>query len=252
MGLGKEREKVFDALAWRLHRMGVRPDHISFLQVPVYAGMIYSAYESWRDPAVNWGLLWTFGWLQVFAFLIDGADGILARRTGQVTREGHLLDALFDIAGIGITIWAVYIHYPQLGSWLLALLLVNFFVYIQNEIQGTKSITYTRGPVTIAFVFASMYPQLLFIGIVLPLVLGVILIFTRVAWRKRFWSYWQFFTAGRREEYKAIPREQRFEAASKDPAFAMKPRAPRVRRQEDGAAAEKTEPTEPTPLSREP
>jgi phosphatidylglycerophosphate synthase len=206
MGVGQEREKVFDNMAWWLHRHKIRPDHISFLQVPVYAAMIYTGFRAVND---NIAMIWIFGWLQVLAFLIDGADGILARRTGTVSRRGHLLDEIFDIAGIGITIWIVSMHHGDKSQWLFALLMINFFVYIQNEIQGTKSITYTRGPLTIGFVFEYYYPGVLSIGIALPLIVGVLLLFSRVAWRKRIWAYYQYFTAGLRKEYKRTPREQR-------------------------------------------
>lgn len=206
MSMGQEREKIFDNLAWWVHRHGIRPDHISLLQVPVYAAMVYTGYY-----ATTSAMIWTFGWLQVLTVVIDGADGILARRTGTVTRKGHLLDALFDISGIGLTLWVVSIHHAEYSSWLLLLLLVNFLVYIQNEIQGTKSVTYTRGPVTLGFVFAQYNLRFLPVGILLPLCFGTLLLFTRVAWRKRFWTYYEFFTAGRRREYKATPRELRHE-----------------------------------------
>lgn len=206
MGVGQEREKVFDNFAWFLHRHGIRPDHVSFLQVPVYAAMLWTGFRATND---NITMIWIFGWLQVLAFLIDGADGILARRTGTVSRRGHLLDEIFDIAGIGITIWIVSIHHGAKSQWLFALLMINFFVYIQNEIQGTKSITYTRGPLTIGFVFEYYYPGVLMIGIALPLIVGVLLLFSRVAWRKRMWTYYQYLTAGRRREYKATPKAQR-------------------------------------------
>ena len=206
MGVGQEREKVFDNLAWFLHRHGVRPNHISFLQIPVYAAMLWTGFRAVND---NITMIWIFGWLQVLAFLIDGADGILARRTGTVSRRGHLLDEIFDIAGIGITIWIVSIHHGDKAQWLFALLMINFFVYIQNEIQGTKSITYTRGPLTIGFVFEYYFEGLLNIGIALPLIFGVLLLFSRVAWRKRVWTYYQYLTAGRRREYKATPKAER-------------------------------------------
>lgn len=216
MAIGTEREKIFDSLAWWLHRHGFRPDHVTFLQIPVYVAMFYAGY---RAGETRW--LWAFFWLQGATLIIDGADGILARRTGTVTRHGHLLDAIFDIVGIGITLWTIQQHYPQYGSWLLGLLLINFLVYIQNEIQGTKSITYTRGPAVVAFVLQHYNPEARFMlaGILLPLAFGTVLLFTRVAWRKRFWTYYQFLTAGRRQEYKATPRDQRIQLAE-DPRLA--------------------------------
>lgn len=240
MGVGQEREKVFDNLAWWLHRHRVRPDHITFLQIPVYAAMMWTGFRATND---NITLIWIFGWLQVLAFLIDGADGILARRTGTVSRRGHLLDEIFDIAGIGITIWIISIHHGGKAQWLLALLVVNFLVYIQNEIQGTKSITYTRGPLTLGFVFEYYFPGLLAVGIALPLVFGVLLLFSRVAWRTRIWTYYQYLTAGRRREYKSTPPEERHRLAQHPPPARPPRPAP-------SAAAGPTEPGKRDPQGR--
>lgn len=213
-------EKRFDALAWRLHRVGLRPDHLTFLQTPVYAGLVYSAYRAKLEPA----FLLLFAGLQLVVVLLDGMDGILARRTGTVSRRGHLLDSLFDIVGIGVTLWAVNYLYPSLGQWAFLLLFVNFLVYVQNEIQGTKAITYTRGPVTIGLLLERFYPGVLLVGLLLPLALGLILMVTRVEWRKRLWNWYQFLTAGRRREYKAVPRRERA-ALGTVPAAAPPPEA---------------------------
>lgn len=223
MGVGRDREKLFDNLAWWLHRRGVRPNHVSVLQIPVYAAMLYVGYGA-DVPVMRWNFLA----LQVLAFVIDGADGILARRTGTVSRRGHLVDEFFDIAGIGITIWVVIIHHQELSQWLYGLLFVNFLVYIQNEIQGTKNITYTRGPLTLGFALELYAPGLLIAGLALPLVIGVVLLFTRVAWRKRLWTYYQYLTAGRRREYKAVPKAQRLQLLSDNPQLSARtwPRPP--------------------------
>lgn len=230
MGVGREREKLFDNLAWWLHRRGVRPNHVSTLQIPVYAAMLYVGYGA--DTAA---MRLNFLALQVLGFVIDGADGILARRTGTVSRRGHLVDEFFDIAGIGITIWVVALHHAEWSQWLYGLLIVNFLVYVQNEIQGTKNITYTRGPLTIGFALEPYAPGLLIAGIALPLLIGVVLLFTRVAWRKRLWTYYQYLTAGRRREYKAVPREQRIELHLGKPQPALPPWP----RPEEGNGSEK-------------
>lgn len=211
-------EKRFDNLAWWFYKRGVRPDHLSLLQAPVYAGMAGVVFAAERDPRL---LLW-FVALQAFVVLLDGADGILARRTGTTTRRGHLLDSLFDIVGIGLTLWAIGHLYPTLQSWAFALLFLNFLVYIQNEIQGTKAVTYTRGPATIGLYLQQFYPgerllgepALPFVGILLPLAYGGALMLTRLEFRKRLWNYYQFLTAGQRGAYKATPREARAGLAS--------------------------------------
>lgn len=196
---------MFDALAWGFYRAGIRPIHLTFLQAPVYAAMVWVGWTAKWDPAY----LLYFALLQILVVLLDGADGILARRTGTVTRQGHLLDSVFDVLGIGVTLWVVFHIYPELSQWVILLLLVNFLVYLQNEIQGTKSITYTRGPVTVGLYFDRWLPGLLLVGILLPLAVGLALMVTRVDWRRRLWNYYQFLTAGRRQEYKAVPRDAR-------------------------------------------
>lgn len=224
-------EKRFDAVAWWFHRHGFRPDHFTYAQTPVYVVMVLAAVRS--EP-------WAFGVLTAFAVLLDGADGVLARRTGTVTRRGHLLDAFYDIVGIGITLWAAaqmyptattlpFVPLPPIEQLLLVVLVINFLVYVQNEIQGTKAITYTRGPVTLGIVLEQYWDGLLVIGVLLPLLIGMALLFTRVAWRKRLWNWYSFLTAGRRKEYKSVPRKERPEYGKHPARFP--PRRPR--RQDD-------------------
>lgn len=201
-------EKIFDNLAWRVHRAGVRPDHLTYLQAPFMAALAYTGYRHW---------LLAFAALQVLIIVIDGADGILARRTGTTTRRGHLLDSIFDILGIGVTLGVVVYLHSQYAAWAYGLLLVNFLVYIQNEIQGTKSVTYTRGPVTVGLLLEPYYDRVLLAGLVIPLAIGLGLMVTRVAWRKRLWNWYQFLTAGRRREYKAVPRGERAELGGPPP-----------------------------------
>lgn len=220
-------EKRFDAVAWWFHRHGFRPDHFTYAQTPVYVVLVVAAL---RDEP------WAFFVLTVFAVLLDGADGVLARRTGTVTRRGHLLDAFYDIVGIGVTLWAAaqmypdaaglpYVALPPIEQLLLVLLVINFLVYVQNEIQGTKAITYTRGPVTGGIVLEQYWEGLLVIGVLLPLLIGTALLFTRVAWRKRLWNWYSFLTAGRRKEYKSVPRRERPEYGRHPARFP--PRRPR-------------------------
>lgn len=224
MERGVPDEKALDSFTWWLHKRGVRPNHFTLAQAPFLVWLWWAG--------VNAQLL-LFGALQILVVLLDGIDGILARRTGTVTRRGHLLDSIFDIAGIGVTLWVVILLHPEHTQWAFALLFLNFVVYIQNEIQQTKSITYTRGPVTAGLYLAQWYPEVLLAGLLLPLLIGSILLVTRLELRKRLWNWYQFLTAGLRREYKAVPREQRA-ALTPPPA-----RAPE--RSEEGATAHREE-----------
>ena len=222
-------EKRFDTAAWWLYERGIRPDHLTFSQAPFYAAMVVAAFEQ---------AVWAFFALQVLVSFLDGADGVLARRTGSVTRRGHLLDSFFDILGIGVTLWVAAEIYPDesylsglvgLHQLLLVLLLVNFLVYVQNEIQGTKSITYTRGPVTLGVVLELYWSGFLLVGVLLPLAIGIMLLFLRVQWRKRLWNWYQFLTAGRRKEYKAMPPGERSHRPGHPAAFEGRRRRERTK-----------------------
>lgn len=236
-------EKMFDHVAWWLYRRGVRPNDLTFLQLPCFIALAYVGYL---------GEFFWFGALQILVILIDGADGILARRTGSTSRRGHLLDSLFDILGIGITLWVVSFHHGaetflafSISQLAFFLLFVNFLVYIQNEIQGTKAITYTRGPVTIALYLETFYPGLglIRVSLLVPLVIGLLLMVTRVDWRKRIWNWYQFLTAGKRHEYKATPRPERA-ALSRPPGDnpAARRRRPSATKRADGDADPPTPP----------
>lgn len=240
-------------MAWRLYKAGWRPDHFTWMQAPVLVLLAIVGYASKHevDAGGSWtGLLFLFGALQLLIIVLDGADGILARRTGSATRRGHLLDSLFDITGIGITLFVVMHLYVEWANLAFALLLVNFLVYLQNEIQGTKSITYTRGPVTGGLYLSPFFPSAIVVALALPLAIGLILMVSRVAWRKRLWNWYQFLTAGQRQQYKAVPRPER--AALPAPPASPNPWRVREATQPSTVASPKPAVPAPDPIDRGP
>lgn len=171
---GLVEENVFDPLAWRLYRAGVRPNHFTFAQVPVYAAQ---AWFGWHG-ALPW-----FAAAVVFGIALDGADGIMARRTGHVTPKGRLLDALFDLLGIGVVLLVTALLHPDLGRWSLLLGAANVLVYYQNEVRGEKTVAYTRGPVLVGLLLEPNYAGALGIGVGLPLAVAALILMGRLRTR---------------------------------------------------------------------
>ncbi len=100
-----------------LARMGVRPNTVSLMGMAFGAGaaLAYAHYEQW--PMAVLGFLLMVAW-----HVMDGADGQLARLTGQTSEIGKVLDGLCD----HVTFLLVYISLsvvlmPVYGAWIWAL-----------------------------------------------------------------------------------------------------------------------------------
>jgi len=142
------KEGLFDryftkAARWLLAR-GVRPNHFTFLQVPVFVAEVYAALN---------GLRWLFIGLIGLVIFLDGGDGILARVGGLQSRAGAVLDASFDTAGIAIVLWGASVFFPEAALWLALLFVGNLLLYVQNAVVGSKAVSYLRGPVLAAVAF---------------------------------------------------------------------------------------------------
>ncbi len=61
------------------------------------------------------------------AFLTDLSDGLVSRKTHQVTRIGKYLDSMSDY-GILIAVSITFLHYSIIPSWFFALVMVRFLV----------------------------------------------------------------------------------------------------------------------------
>jgi hypothetical protein len=71
------------------------------------------------------------------------------------------------------------------------------------------------------------------IGVILPFLFGIALLFTRVGWRRRLFNWYQFLTAGRRKEYVSLPRKERSRYAPHPSRFPARPDSPSDRSQEE-------------------
>jgi len=166
-----EREQdVYDGMfarpaRWLLSR-GVHPNHLTFLQLPVFVLQIFAAVHGWRL---------IFAYSTIAIIILDGGDGILARVGRLQTKAGAVLDSTFDTLGIAIVMWGATRFYPEHTSWLMFLFLGNIVLFLQNALLNAKVIAYLRGPIAVAVA----YPQTLAGGLVLPTIVITVLLVLR-------------------------------------------------------------------------
>ncbi len=173
---GKARDEVLDWLARFLFRLGVRPNHLTLAQTPVYVVMIYTGFT---------GRIWIFGFLQLLVIFLDGLDGTVARRMGIQSRGGAYLDAAFDLFGI-VLVMAVAIHaFPAYASPLGLLLVTNLLLYYQNYRLDEKAVSYVRGPVVLGLLAERHWPGVMWIAIWVPLAVTVLIVVVRMVRQPR-------------------------------------------------------------------
>jgi phosphatidylglycerophosphate synthase len=148
---------------WLLSK-GIHPNHLTFLQIPVFVLQIFAAVHGWR---------YVFAYSTILIIVLDGGDGILARVGRLQTKAGAVLDSTFDTLGIAIVMWGATRFYPEQTTWLMFLFLGNIVLFLQNALLNEKVIAYLRGPIAIAVA----YPQTLWGGLLVPtVVIGVLLV----------------------------------------------------------------------------
>ncbi len=77
---------IFVGIARVLQRLGVTPNVVSLAQIPVG---ILVAWQIGQNPVIALGLF-------IFALLLDGIDGTLARVSGRASAYGALVDQCAD------------------------------------------------------------------------------------------------------------------------------------------------------------
>ena len=141
----KAKEGTFDGpfvrvAKWLLAR-GVRPNHFTFAQIPVFAVEIWAAQNQ---------MPYLFVASIALVIALDGGDGILARTGNLQSRKGAVLDATFDTIGIAIILWGAGQFFPAAEAWFLWLFAGNGVIYLQNALLEEKMVTYIRGPTLMA------------------------------------------------------------------------------------------------------
>src|SRR5271157_4961396 len=100
---------------------------------------ILSAHFPWQGPAGTQELLASV--LFVLASITDGLDGYLARRRGQITTMGMLLDPLADKVMVTAAIVALVAYNPDVVKvWIAVVIIAREFL-----ISGLRSIASSEG-----------------------------------------------------------------------------------------------------------
>ena len=118
------------ALAWLADRLRLTPNHLSILSGLFSLAAFGLALVLPADDLPS-SLLWLFGLIQM-AYILDCADGQLARTTDQASEFGAFLDKGMDVAStflaFGSVFALVYRHFTVLNDFKTAkwVLLVGF------------------------------------------------------------------------------------------------------------------------------
>ena len=162
-----KEEAAFDGpfvrLARRLLALGIRPNHFSLLQLPVFAVMVWAAWTDHR---------WTFAWISWLVIVLDGGDGILARVGGLQSKAGAILDATMDTVGIAVVLWGAAQFFPEYGAVYAYLFVINVALFLQNTLFERKIVSYVRGPVLLAVAF----PDTLVLSLAVPVITGTVML----------------------------------------------------------------------------
>lgn len=143
-------DKPFEKAAlWMLAR-GVHPNHLTFLQLPLYVALIVCAAIG-NEPGASDGWRIAFVLLNILVPILDGGDGILARVGRLQSKTGAVLDSTFDTLGIAIVMWGAAQFLPHREAlWIMLLFLGSIVLFLQNALLDQKVIAYVRGPVLLA------------------------------------------------------------------------------------------------------
>ncbi len=160
-------DRRWERLAKRFLDMGIRPNHFTLLQVPVFVGMAYAAIH---------GDVWLFFGLSWLVIILDGGDGILARVGGLQSKAGAVLDSVMDTVGIAVVLWAASLFAPEFTPWFIALFVGNVLLYLQNMRFHEKVVSYVRGPIIVGVAV----PDTMLVSIVITLGITLFLLFMRL------------------------------------------------------------------------
>jgi CDP-diacylglycerol--glycerol-3-phosphate 3-phosphatidyltransferase len=108
------------------------------LMIPLFL-WILSAHFPWQGPAGTQEILASV--LFVLASITDGLDGYLARKRGQITTMGMLLDPLADKIMVTAALIALVAYNPQVVKvWIAVVIIGREFL-----ISGLRSIASSEG-----------------------------------------------------------------------------------------------------------
>lgn len=122
--------------------------------------------------------------LYVIAMLTDAFDGLLARKLGQITTLGKLLDPVADKLSL-ITLLALFVADGQIPGWLLAVVLIKEAILVIGSAvalhRGIVVHALPIGKVTTVTFIASMIARFLKWGAAADLLLWISLMLSFAA-----------------------------------------------------------------------
>ncbi len=121
---------IFTPLMKAIGGLGIKPNHLTAMQFPFSAAMCVSLIYGKVSIAIL---------CMVFALMLDGMDGLLARSTNQETRRGHVFDKSADIFGIVMMLVGIAIGFPGSLGLCVSLGVINIMLYVTNEIKDMKA-----------------------------------------------------------------------------------------------------------------
>lgn len=163
MVLGFIDERVFERLANLLVRWRVTPSHLTLLQAPVYLLQLRSGLDG--------DLLQFWFWVSL-GIVLDGADGVYARLSNQVTAAGARLDAIFDLAGLAIVLMVTAVLHPATAVWCVLVGAANVLLCLQPS-RRLRAGPFNRGPIVLGLLFDPLLPGAARIGVWIPLTVAV-------------------------------------------------------------------------------
>ena len=130
---------------WLAHRMGIRPNWISFASLVVAIGAAVSL-NVWQSP-------WMFAVLWLTSLLLDYMDGPVARMSSSADRTALRIDHTFDLIKVSVVTFAVAQFWQSLTIWALSFACIScFFLFtVLNHDLGHegKSIEGKQAPASV-------------------------------------------------------------------------------------------------------
>ncbi|MDP7282278.1 MAG: CDP-alcohol phosphatidyltransferase family protein [Candidatus Undinarchaeales archaeon] len=166
-------ESLFYESGKAIASLGIKPNHLTFLQLPFSLLMFYYLLTF----NLSMGMLCAF-----FVLFFDSWDGVVARASNQESRWGHLFDKGADIFNIILILSAISVYSPQVRFLALSLIVINVLIFITNEIKEPFVYTAARGAGLAGLMFLSAVgsfgPMIFFLTI--SLLLGSTLLLWKV------------------------------------------------------------------------
>ena len=113
-----------------LHRLGVKPDHLTYLALLISFLTIPAFFHS----------LWLGGLGVLISGAIDTMDGGLARKANQKTRSGAFLDSVLDRYGDFFAVFGIWLFFLKHLSRQSALVTALLFFFL----IGSFMVSYSR------------------------------------------------------------------------------------------------------------